>query len=82
MRTFTKDGGIKRLHDTHSFANWLLANGWVEVQPQNLTEEKEENADTLDALKQRATELGIQFHHRAGEKKLKALIEAHNGNGS
>ena len=39
-------------------------------------ETKDQPADEADALRARLTRLGVKFHHKAGEAKLRGLLNA------
>lgn len=60
----------------------LLAAGWFYTLAEAIDGKQSEPAQSEDApvtraeLEQKARELGLQFHHRTGDKKLAEMIEA------
>lgn len=60
----------------------MLADGWCYTLADALDGKQSEPAQSDDApvtraeLEQKARELGLQFHHRTGDKKLADMIEA------
>lgn len=61
---FTKDGSTKLLKEESKLIPILKAEGW-----------KAEGDSDLDALRAEAEALGLKPHHKAGEEKLREMIE-------
>ena len=65
----TKGEDVKLIDPKSSLIAVLQENGW---KLDGANDESE-----LDALKAKADELGLKYHHKAGVDKLKELIDAH-----
>lgn len=72
MLILIKGGNKKFLDDESTLIPLLKKEGWVVEGEETI----DEPTDDIEALKAEATALGIEYHHKAGVKKLKELIEA------
>ncbi len=71
MIKLVKGDAVKFIDPKSSLFDRLEHDGWKRESVPDVVEKVEDN---IEALRIEAKALGIDFHHRAGEEKLKALI--------